>query len=170
MNPPDIIVTGRKLSFSESSMRRNPHVFGPGETTLAVPPADGSAAPVARPARIRQSSKPLMNKLEQAWFNLLSVQYPNYPKPRAQAKRYKIANGAWYKPDVTVSLWPNRNPDGSVRGADMETAWECKGPKQMKNVARGILTIKTAAAQWPEVRFILVWQERGKWCQQEVLP
>ena len=44
--------------------------------------------------RIRQDSKPLMNGLESEWFAILSEQFPNYPRPRAQAKRYKLANGA----------------------------------------------------------------------------
>jgi hypothetical protein len=114
--------------------------------------------------RIRQSSRPLMNKLEAEWFAILSAQFPNYPRPRAQAKRYKLANGAWYRPDVTSSSWPD---DG---GWAKETAWECKGPKQMKNVARGMLTIRFAAAQWPEVAFWLVWKENGQWKMQRVLP
>ena len=114
--------------------------------------------------RIRQDDKPLMNKLESQWFEILSAQFPNYPRPRAQAKRYKLANGAWYKPDITSSLWP-------VEGEGYkESAWECKGPSCMKNVARGLLTIKFAAAQWPEVVFYLVWKERGEWKQQRVLP
>ena len=113
--------------------------------------------------RIRQDSKPLMNGLESEWFAILSEQFPNYPRPRAQAKRYKLANGAWYRPDVTASSWPDEG------GPSCETAWECKGPSCMKNVARGMLTIKFAAAQWPEVAFWLVWRERGEWKQQKVL-
>jgi len=119
---------------------------------------------VSEAKRIRQDDKPLMNKLEGQWFEILSAQFPNYPRPRAQAKRYKLANGAWYKPDVTASLWP-------VAGeAAREAAWECKGPSCMKNVARGLLTVKFAAAQWPEVAFYLVWKDHGEWKQQRVLP
>lgn len=114
--------------------------------------------------RINQNSKPLMNKLESEWFAILNAQFPNYPRPRAQAKRYKIANGAWYKPDITCSSWPVENSPAQ------ETAFECKGPKQMKNIDRGILTIKTAAHQWPEVRFVLVWKENGQFKTQHVLP
>ncbi len=123
------------------------------------------APQVIEAKRIRQDAKPLMNQLEGDWFEVLSAQYPNYPRPRAQAKRYKLANGAWYKPDVTSSLWP-------VAGEmARESAWECKGPSCMKNVDRGLLTIKFAAAQWPEVAFYLVWRnKRGPWQQQRVLP
>jgi hypothetical protein len=114
--------------------------------------------------RIKQDAKPLMNKLESDWFTILNAQFPNYARPRAQAKRYKIANGAWYKPDVTATSWPVEG------GPSQETAWECKGPRQMKNIDRGMLTIKTAAHQWPEVRFVLVWKESGVWKTQHVLP
>ena len=124
-----------------------------------------ASVPAPAPSkRIRQDAKPLMNKLESAWFDALNVQFPNYPRPRAQAKRYKIANGAWYKPDITATSWPQEV------GPDCETAWECKGPDCMKNVARGKLAIKCAAAQWPEVAFFLVWKKSGQWQQQRVLP
>ena len=128
-------------------------------TTGQNPISDSSPA-----KRVRQSGKPLMNKLETEFFNRLSPTFPNYPRPRAQAKRYKIANGAWYKPDITATSWPQEV------GPDCETAWECKGPDCMKNVARGKLAIKCAAAQWPEVAFYLVWKKDGQWKQQRVLP
>lgn len=140
---------------------RNPHVFKSGVFDPAA------AWPDKKPSkRIRQSDKPLMNGLEQSWFDMLCSQWPHCDRPRAQAKKYKIGNNAWYKPDITASLWPHAG------GAACETAWECKGPKQMKNVARGILAIKAAAHQWPEVRFILVWKDKitGSWQQQTVLP
>jgi hypothetical protein len=115
--------------------------------------------------RVRQSSAPKMNKLEAEWFEIISRQFPNYPRPRAQAKRYRIGNGAWYKPDATATRWPAING-----GPDRETAWEVKGPKYMKNVDRGILALKVAASSWPEVQFILIWKEQGVWNFQEVLP
>jgi hypothetical protein len=145
------------LGASESS------AAGTRDTGIATSP--GYADRPASPTRIRQDPKPLMNKLEQDWFNVLSVQYPNYPRPRPQAKRYRLGNGIWYKPDVSVSTWPNRNPDGSV-GSDMETCWEVKGPHAFRG---GFENLKVAAGLWPEVRWILVWRERGEWHTQEVL-
>jgi hypothetical protein len=114
--------------------------------------------------RIRQSQKPVMNKLEAAWFEQIRYRYPNYPPVRPQAKRYEIGRGAWFKPDFTCSIWPVPN------GAARETAWECKGPSCMKNVARGMLALKAAAHQWSEVRFVLVWRVKGEWHEQEILP
>lgn len=114
----------------------------------------------SNPRRIKQRTKPLMNKLEAEWFGIINSQFPNYPRPRAQAKRYMIANGVGYTPDFTASDWPCQT--GST-----ETAWEVKGPHAFDGA---LDKLKMAAAAWPEVRWILVWKENGKWCEQEVLP
>lgn len=105
--------------------------------------------------RVRQSSKPLLNKLEQRY-------YDEHLKPTlgehvyAQAVRFRLANGAWYKPDFFC-------PTGKM-------AWEIKGPKQMKGIARGMLTIKMAAARYPEILWMLVWWENDEWQFQRILP
>ncbi len=158
---------------SAAVRKRNPHLFG----DAATQPESGQTGRDPKSCcetrffetpriakRIRQSSKPIMNVLEQSWFDVLNAQFPNYPRPRAQAKRYRTSHSSWYKPDITASQWPQEN------GPPIETAWECKGPKQMKNIDRGILSLKVAASQWPEVRFILVWRENNLWRQQIVLP
>lgn len=105
--------------------------------------------------RIRQGEKP-PNKLEADW-RLHMESITSITKFRAQAIRFRLANGAWYKPDLMAWL-----------GGKM-VCWETKGPKQMKGIARGVLTIKVAAALWPEVQFILVWRENGVWKNQVVL-
>lgn len=149
----------RILSGANETVRRlNPHLFNPGAQQAAV--ANQPRIPLPEPsARVRQDSKPLMNKLESDWFEQLKRQ-PEVQQQtlRAQAKRYKLANGAWYKPDITAYH------------EGRETAWECKGPKQMKGMARGMLTIKVAAHQWPEVEFRLVWRQAGRWHQQIIKP
>ena len=118
---------------------------------LAPPPPAAS-----QDKRIRQGEKP-PNKLEADWRRHIEAVHPGV-KFRAQAIRFRLANGAWYKPDLMA--WLNCRV----------VCWETKGPKQAKNVARGILTVKFAAAAWPEVLFILVWRENGVWKWQEVLP
>jgi hypothetical protein len=110
-----------------------------------------------------------MNGLENEWFARIKDQYPNYPPVRAQAKRYKIGTGAWYKPDLTCSLWPDNYGD-PTDGQAKETAWEVKGGKKMKGVPKGILALKVAAHQWPEVRFVLVCKQDGKFHTQVVVP
>jgi hypothetical protein len=106
--------------------------------------------------RMRQGEKP-PNKLESDWRSYMEEEQPGV-KFRAQSIRFRLANGAWYKPDLMA--WLNMRV----------VCWETKGPKQGKNVDRGILTIKFAATAWPEVLFILVWRDSGGWHQQEVLP
>lgn len=114
--------------------------------------------------RIRQQSKPLLNKLETEFFSYLQANRLMPPAIRPQAKRYKIGNGAWYKPDFTQAA------DAFDRSDWREHAWEVKGPSKMKGVAKGLLALKAAAHQWPEVRFVLAWKEDGKWFEQEVKP
>lgn len=110
--------------------------------------------------RIRQSTKPLMNKLESQWFEILKLEYPNYARPRAQAKTYRLANGLRYTPDFTATSWPQSN------GPSIETAWEVKG-KWIDGDS--IPKLKMMAASWPEVQLILVWRENGVWKQQRIL-
>lgn len=103
--------------------------------------------------RIRQDSKSLLNKLEMEYYNLLKL--TDVKHLRLQAKRYKLANGLWYKVDFT----------GIIDGR--ETAWEVKGPHAFRG---GFENLKMAASCWPEVCWRLVWKEHGHWQCQEVLP
>lgn len=111
--------------------------------------------------RIRQSQKPLMNKLEQELYTRLWLD-KTIANLRAQAKRYKLANGAWYKPDMTCNVLLN--------GHGEETAFEVKGGRKMKGAAKGTLTIKFAAAAWPEVVWYFCTKENGVWIFQRILP
>lgn len=111
--------------------------------------------------RIRQSSEPPLNKLEIEWKVILDGLFPNYPRPRAQSRRYKLGNGIWYKPDFVAQSWPQAN------GPAIETAWEVKGSHAFRG---GFENLKVAAATFPEVRWILVWKKDREWFQQIVLP
>lgn len=106
------------------------------------------------PKRIRQSTKPLMNKLEQEWFDHLKATFPLrqfYP----QTTRFKLGNGIWYKPDVTCPYF-----DGIF------TCWEVKGPKAFRG---GFENLKVAASKYPEFKWILVWKDDSQWREQVVL-
>ena len=124
----------------------------------------GSAVPIVtakpeanKPAnRIRQDAKPLLNKLETDALAWLKSRYP-CATFHAQAWRVKIANGAWFKVDLCAVI-ENR-----------WTAWECKEFKG-KNVDRGLLALKTAAHQFPEVQWVLLSRKNGQWNEQVVLP
>lgn len=156
-------------SASDAVRKLNPHLFG------QLPPSENPQVECARPQgkplvevfaaeagkRIRQDAKPLLNKLEAEWLSVLEKEFPNYPRPRPQAKRYRLGNGIWYKPDFTASSWP------AQYGTAKETAWEVKGPHAFRG---GLENLKVAASLYPEVRWILVWKENGNWKQQEVLP
>lgn len=116
--------------------------------------SDSTTVPARTPKRIRQSSKPLLNQLETEFLVRLHDVYPSL-KIRPQAKRYRLANGIWYKPDFTAVT------------VDGEMAWEVKGPHAFRG---GFENLKVAASSYPEIRWILVWKENGQWQEQEVLP
>lgn len=145
---------------SESTKRRNPTLYASGKISSVGYEIDGPAKPV--PNRIRQDSKPLMNKLEQEWFNILSVQFPNYPRPRAQAVTFKLANGVRYTPDVFATSWPGFNG-----GPSWPAAWEVKGKHAWDD---SLVKLKVAAHEWPDVQWMLCWKVDGEWKQQEILP
>jgi hypothetical protein len=149
-----------------SFIARNPHLYtytGAAATRLEAqqPVSDaltnqkGDRASVKK--RIRQSTKPLLNKLEAEWLSMLGFMYPGI-KIHAQSWRVKLANGVWFKVDFCASL------------SGQWTAWEVKGPKQGKNVDRGMLALKCAASQYPEVLWVLVWRDRGEWKTQHLIP
>ena len=137
-----------------------------GEAALKNP-AGGPSGPVAasvtvRPARlISQSHKPVLNKLEVAALAWLMAIYPSAAF-HSQAWRVKIGNGAWFKVDLCAFL-------GAAQGIGRWYAWEVKELRG-KNAARGILALKTAAHQFPEVRWCLLVRQKGVWREQEVLP
>lgn len=114
-------------------------------------------AQVAQEAsRVRQETKPRLNKLESDWLAVLRVTYPGVTI-HSQSWRVEIASGAWYKVDHCAVI------DGRW------TAWECKGPSKTKGCAKGLLALKVAAKEFPEVHWILVWREDGHWKQQTIV-
>ena len=129
-------------SQSKSFHALNPHLFIP--TAKQV---------VEEGKRIRQESKPLINKLETAWYQVLKSIYQHV---KCQAIRFKLGNGIWYKPDFVAT-------DDSGQWI----AFEVKGPHAFRG---GFENLKVAAHCWPRVKWILVWKEQGQWKQQEVLP
>ena len=117
--------------------------------------------------RIRQDSKPLMNKWEQEFFDMVADEkmfdQRAVCRVRAQAKRYKLANGVWYRPDITCTAL-------DIAGRRHEMAFEIKGGEKMKGVAKGKMTIKIAAHEWPEVIWFFCYKIDGQWKWERVLP
>jgi hypothetical protein len=124
-------------------------------------PGPSNEAPRS-PRRIRQDSKPLLNKLETEFLARVKDLYPNYPPVRAQAKTFRLCNGVRFTPDLSCSLWPVDN------GPSRETCWEIKGPKAWDD---SIVKIKMAAHEFPEICWRFVWKDKAtkEWCEQIIL-
>lgn len=140
-------------SESKSFKRLNPHLFKFSEFPEAFGLPEQNVMPKKR---IRQSGKPLLNRLEEEYLSELSKgsSRPAY----AQAIRFRLGNGIWYKPDFVIFNYANRT-----------LAYEVKGPHAFRG---GFENLKVAASLYPAVKFILVWKDNatGKWIEQEVLP
>lgn len=156
MKTKDALHFEAKLPISESVRKRNPHLYPnpeehSGMTTLTV------QVPVPpKPKRIRQSSKPLMNKLETEYFEVLK-QRKHIENIRAQSITFRLANGCRFTPDLTCNLAiSQRQLAIDVKG---EHAWE-----------DALVKIKVAASTYPEIQWFLVWKENGVWQEQAVLP
>lgn len=110
------------------------------------------------PKRIRQSQKPLLNKLEEEWLDCLKLQFMDIS---SQSLRFKLGNGIWYKPDFVA--WPRglESIDHRMR------AYEVKGPFAHRG---GFENLKVAAHQYPQIKWTLCWKQDGKWKEQTVLP
>jgi len=122
------------------------------------PPAEVGIQPKPM-KRIRQGEIKL-RPWENEWKASLEAS-GDWVNVKGQSIRVRLANGAWYKPDITAKLFGQR---------EALFAWEVKGGKKMKGVAKGILALKVAAALYPEIVWILVWKEAGSWRQQIVEP
>ena len=150
-------------NVSEAVRRLNPHLYsGPQKAGLApVAHSDGVGATHRPPKRIMQSTKPLLNKLEQRFVSHLNQ--VGYPKPiHAQKITFRLANGLKYTPDVFCFEW-------SWMGENRLVAWEVKGPWLTDD---GVAKLKMFAAAYPEILVLLAWEDKAtnQWLQQIVYP
>lgn len=107
--------------------------------------------------RIRQG-EPKIRPWEAEWKQRLDFD-PVWENVKAQCYRLRLANGAWYKADVSARNFD----DGGIH------LFEIKGGRKMKGYAKGILALKVAAAQYPEITFHLCYKENGAWKDETVL-
>jgi hypothetical protein len=155
MKPSDLSTIASKLPLSKSTLARN-------ADTLILKDKTGKPTTLVtfEPSkRIRQSSKPLLNGLETECLAFLRS-IPNVGIIHPQAKRYRLGNGIWYKPDFTFM---HENDENSV----CEWAVEVKGPHAFRG---GFENLKVAASLYPEMWWVLMWKAKGDWLQQRVLP
>jgi len=144
---------------SESTRRRNPHLYGYNEKVAKF--GQGYVSEFCGPKplkRIRQSSKPLLNKLEQEW---LAHQKAFFPSAiiHAQAIKFRLGNGTTYSPDFVCFDW-ECGDHGRV------ACWEIKGPWFPDDAK---VKLKLFAYQYPEIWVRLCWKENDRWVEQEVL-
>lgn len=108
--------------------------------------------------RIRQSAKPLMNRLEQEYYERLK-QNISLDLIHCQAITLKLANGLRYTPDFFV--FQDERIDSRTNAYEVKGKW-VDGDSFPK--------LKMAAAVYKEVKFYLVWKQDGVWTEQIVLP
>jgi hypothetical protein len=152
------------LTLSKSTLARNPNLRGgsgsqqcqgqrvPGKET----PADlaESSALAARSPRIRQSSKPLSNKLEAEFGKILRSTRP-YAVVWEKGLCFRLANGCVYWPDWVV-----------FGGSGVE-CHEVKGKKAWDDA---IVKLKVAARTYPQLSWFLQDKPDGQWREYRVLP
>jgi hypothetical protein len=132
------------LNPSESFKKRNPHLFsGCTPVTSGIPNA-----------MIRQSSKPLMNKLETEFLGQLRLF--GWETILCQSVKLRLGNGVWYTPDFITY--------GSGSNCGL-VVWEVKGPHVWED---SIIKLKVAAGQYPLAEWRLAHKERGMWEYQIV--
>lgn len=144
---------------NDTFRKLNQHIYGSMAHVVMAPAIMAKNQPA--PKRIRQSSKPKLNKLEQAYFDHLSAKYPNN-RLRAQSVTYVLANGLRYTPDITSPGIRTDTDDESK-----PTNWEIKGPYAFGG---SLEKLKMAAAVYPEIRWLLIWKDDDGWHEQEVIP
>lgn len=104
--------------------------------------------------RIRQSSKPLSNKLEAECGHYLREKFP-HAGVYEQAITLRLGNGVKYTPDwVVVS-------------ALQTTVYEVKGKKVWDD---SVAKLKVAASLYHFWEWYLIWKDKDGWQTQVVLP
>lgn len=143
-----VCIDGQYYAPNHPFVKTNKFVTRPFETHEFV------TSPMPKKKRIRQSSKPLMNKLEQEYYDSLRERVCVREGLIIQGLRFRLGNGIWYKPDFIVVNHPLE-------------AYEIKGPHAFRG---GFENLKVAASQYKQFKWFLVWKENGQWQEQRVLP
>lgn len=153
----------------EHVRKMNPHVApeaSVADTGFKLTPALKAAVEEKPKRRLRQAQGPVMNKLEERFYEKLKADNSRCDENgmpvaeiKIQAVRLELARAHWYKPDfLLIAPWSPR-----------PIAYEVKGPKVFRG---GFENLKVAARVHPWIRFYLVWEKTpgGEWERQEILP
>lgn len=135
---------------SESVRKLNPHLFGP-ESCV------NTAYEMLKSHKlVKQSDKPLMNKLETDFFGQLKRF--GWKVILCQSVKLRLANGTWYCPDFITFGNPDDKP---------LVVWEVKGKHIWED---SIVKLKVAAHQYNFGEWRLAHRYNGQWGYQIVLP
>jgi len=142
---------------SESVRRRNPHLY----SVILEDGSVGTTTVNPTPKRIRQSTKPLLNKTEQRCYDMLVGRGPG--------KNY----GKIFKQAFTLRLDPpyrSYTPDlAYIRDVSGDLVFiEVKGPHRFRKA--GIAKAALAAKTYPQFRFELFEWAKGEWKESVLTP
>ena len=144
---------GRDITIGPGVKKLNPKLWPEGQYN-PIHPELPETIPMPK-KRIRQSSKPLSNKLETEFGDYLHSLNWNGAPIYEQAITLRLANGLRFTVDWIVFR-------------DIGTfCYEVKGPKAWDDA---IAKLKMAASVYRMWRWFLVWKQDGQWAFQEVLP
>lgn len=113
-----------------------------------------SPKPPAPAIRIPRQRRP--NATESRWLEHARLVRP-FCSIRYEAITFRLASGALYTPDF--SGW---------NGATLVWCCEVKGPHI--HSSRSVLAFKSAAAEWPTVRWIFAQWTGDRWAETEIPP
>lgn len=105
--------------------------------------------------RLRQSSKPDLNKLESAFLLHLREQLGQSATILAHDLTFRLGNGVRYTPDFVVFY------------GGLACCYEVKGPRAWDDA---IVKLKVAPGKYPMFKWVLAWRDGGKWKLQTMLP
>ena len=148
MNPIDQIAA--KLPLSKDTLARNPHL-NINNPIVEIKSEQGK--------RVRQSSKPALNKLETEFKNYMLALCPS-SVIHEQSVTVKLGNGVRYTPDLFMLS------DDYADYGERPTFFEVKGPHAFDGALE---KLKIAAGMYPEFTWILVWKDAGIWMEQVIL-
>lgn len=115
--------------------------------------------PTRMDAKLIRQEKPVQEgQWEKEWREQVEAS-GEFTHVKAQSLRVRLANGSWYRPDVSAMRTRN----------NIIHCWDVKGGSKMKGTAKGRLAIKVAASLYKEFRWALAWKKNGEWMTQEVI-
>lgn len=132
--------------------RKSPHLGDKNEPEAILEPNRGILK------RVRQSSKPIMNKLETEFYGILCLKMvPDLI--HCQAVTLRLANGVRYTPDFFVPQ--NEHIDSKTEAYEVKGKWFTDDSN---------VKLKMAASIFKTINFYLAWKDEiGCWQEQRIL-